>query len=144
MPNLPASGIFSVDGIWLQPWNGSTFVSSAQAWIGAKSPRITGHRQAERFSVVGRAEPITQSSGVTELDEGVIEGALLNRNGLTGNQWLDRLDALVDNQENYSNIWLVSGRLFYRKVELGSLEASPEVIGGDGWLVTVPFWEKRY
>lgn len=146
MPNLPASGIFSVDGIWLQPWNGSTFVQSAQAWIGAKSPTITGPRQAERFSVVGRSEPITQSSGVTELDEGVIDGMIVGgtRHGLTGNQWLDRLDALVDNQETYSNIWLVTGRLFYRKVELGSLEATPIQASGDGWQVTLPFWEKRY
>lgn len=146
MPNLPASGIFSIDGIWLQPWNGSTFVSSAQAWIGAKSPTISGNRQVERTSIVGRNESISNSSGVVELDEGVLEGLILgeSRNGLTGNQWLTRLDNLVKQQENYSNIWLVTGRLFYQKVELGSLEATPIQASGDGWTVTLPFWEKRY
>lgn len=143
MPNLGAGGTFSVDGLWLIPWNVNGIVSEDQAWIGAKSPEVTGEVQAEFISIDGRDEPIRDSSGVVELDTGVIDGALLDRNGQVGDVWLRRLNALVRNQENYVRIWLVTRRLLYKNVALGSLTASPEIIGGDGWKVSLPFAERR-
>lgn len=143
MPN-PSSSLFaSVDGLWLIPMTASGIVSGAEAWIGTDSPGATRDRDEAVFYAIGRDESITQTTGVLRLDEGTVAGMLLSRNGLTGDQWQERLENLIANQPRYKRIWLVTRRINYVNVELSGYEARPSAPSVNGWDVSFAFREKR-
>lgn len=138
-----ATGNFSVEGVWLTPWRNGFFVSSERVYIGAGSPRIVHEVDEEEFNIVGRAEAITQGSGVVRLDRGVIEGTLMAGFSLTHHDWLDHLKNLIKNQRDFSQLTLQSPNRFYPNVHLGSWEDSFVVRGAGSFDVTVPFREKK-
>lgn len=142
MPNLSTAPTVSIDGFWLYPMLNGVFVTASRCWIGGSSPTVTGQREAETFNVVGRSEGITQTSGIVKHDEGTLEGLLMDRNGLQAHQWLERLDVLIADQDNYQRIWLVTSRWLYLNVELEGLTTTPTIAGGPAYQVTVPFREK--
>lgn len=143
MPNSAVGGPFSVDGVWLTPWRNGFFVSSERVYIGAGSPRVTHEVDEEEFNIVGRAESITQGSGVVRLAAGVIEGTLMAGFGKDHHEWLEALTNLVKNQGDFSALWLQAPNRMYTNVRLGSWEDAFVVRGAGSFDVTIPFREKK-
>lgn len=138
MANPTEFFVGSIDGVWLMAFQGNVFMANQEAWIGSDSPPSRAEREGELFASPSRREKISQS-GVVHLDEGTITGVLLDRFGVTGDQWLIRLQNLIRQQHDY-DVYLSSPR-YYFKVELGTLDKTPKVIGGRGWEVSVDFRE---
>jgi hypothetical protein len=139
VPNPSVTVETDVDGLWLHAFLTHSIVGLATAWIAGSTPTVTADRESERFRIVGRSEDISQSSGIVKKDEGTLEGTVLDRYGKTGIEWLNRLDALVRDQELYRRISLTTPRYQYQNVELGSLTVSPTVAGGVAFEVSLPF-----
>jgi hypothetical protein len=139
MANPTASFTGTVKGVWLMPRNGVGVVADARAWIGGPSPDTDVEVSSAVYTVPGRRAKIS-SRGTVHLDEGVISGALFDFNGLTGDQWLTRLQDLVRNQHLYV-VRLTSSRYDF-PVELGNFSKSPAQMGaGRAWRIDVDFRE---
>ena len=143
MPNPSVATSAQTDGVWLIPFIGAVADTSAQAWIGTGTPEVSNERDEQVVNILGREETVTQSSGVVRLDAGVLNGVLMSRHGLTADQWRNRLKKLVKNQSRYDRIWMVTPRVHYQNVELGSMSFAHQIIGEPGWQASVEFREKR-
>lgn len=143
MPNPGAGGPFSIDGVWLSPWRNGLFVESERVHLGAGSPSVTHEVDEEESIVVGRTETIHEGSGVVRLPAGVLTGTLMTAHGLTHHQWLARLVALVENQDDYTRIWMQTPNRFYLNVHFSTWEDSYVVRGDGSWDVTLPFRVKH-
>lgn len=143
MPNPGAGGPFSIDGVWLSPWRNGLFVESERVHLHSGSPQVTHEVDQEAFIVPGRDEPIYHSSGVVMLPAGTLQGTLMSAHDLTHHQWLARLEALIENQNEYTRVWMQTPNRFYLNVRFGSWEDAYVVRGSGSFDVTLPFQVMR-
>ena len=139
-PTLAFPG--DIDGTWLYPhYNRFGLDAARRAWIGAATAPSERARAGSVLTAPTRQATYSET-GVLHLDEGVITGLLMERHGFTGDQWLDRLEWIVDHQMIYDRVMYVTPRIT-RSIELvpggTSISKEPRQAGGHAWDVSVPF-----
>jgi hypothetical protein len=134
-----SASTFPYDGCWLMPLVSGTLTETDQAWIGAQTPGGVIVSSRTVFEIPTRRVKISQR-GVMYADEGTISGDLMDMHSQTADVWLQRLRTLMDNQQAYSNIYLVSPRIF-RDIELGDASYDHAIRGGRAWTVSVAWRE---
>jgi hypothetical protein len=143
VPNPVVTFTGAIDGIWLVPLRNGQVVSGVEAWIGAESPATSAEMSSDEFTIFNRAEELSQD-GVLHLDRGTIEDGLLmsgRHGGLTADQWLARLRALIRDQRKYTSLVMVTSRYQPFPVRIKGLTQRPTIAGGPAWRVDVPFRE---
>lgn len=136
--NPTATFTTNIDGIWLLPLSRTGgLTANKEAWIGGRHPNEDYDQSRADFASPYSREEFSQV-GVLHLAKGVLDGLILERHGVTGAGWFERLRNLIKSQRKYERVVLATPRDFFN-VELGALSGSPTIAGGHAWEVSVPY-----
>lgn len=126
-----------VQGIWFLPFKNGQIVNADRAWIGGTSPGLSAERDGELIVIPSRDDEVNVTSGKVRLYKGAAVGQLINRFGVTSDEWLGRLERLITHQRNYRWIWLASHRWMFKCELLTGPSLAPITAGGRAYGVDV-------
>lgn len=133
----------SVNGAWFTPITDGAVVTSAKVFINASSIPVTRPISAQVYEVPSRAAKVVQL-GKAHREEGSVDGKLVAASvdgvSLTADDLLARLNTLIENQEKYDTIELVSYHFKFENVVLHSgYSISPYLGATKLYDISVPF-----